>query len=160
MSGILDPRVRAALHALHGKLHGTPIAWVITGSLGLAVRGINVFVHDIDVQTDRFGAYEIERLFRDRVVRAVQFRESPRIRSHFGAIRLEEVEVEIMGDVQHRREDGEWELPPDLARLRDFARFGDIRVPTLPLEHELAAYRKLARRDKIEILERHLGSRR
>ena len=43
-------------------LEGTDVTWVLTGSLGLALRGVETEVHDIDVQTDAAGALELERL--------------------------------------------------------------------------------------------------
>jgi hypothetical protein len=65
--------------------------------------------HDIDLQTDVQGAYEIERRFSSQVSRNVGFSSTERIRSHFGSLLVEGLVVEIMGDIQKRREDGTWE---------------------------------------------------
>ncbi len=71
--------------------------WVVTGGFGFGLQGVLVEPHDIDIQTDKEGAYEIERLFSEFVVKPVKFRKSERIRSHFGALMIEGVRVEIMG---------------------------------------------------------------
>jgi len=49
------------------------VIWALTGSLGHALQGVPVEVHDVDIQTDREGAYEIERRFSEFVVRRVRF---------------------------------------------------------------------------------------
>jgi hypothetical protein len=74
--------------------------WVITGSFGMALQGMGVEIHDIDLQTDQPGAYEIERLLSEYAVAAVHDSTPERIRSHFGSLEIEEVKVEIMGDLQ------------------------------------------------------------
>jgi hypothetical protein len=58
---VIDPQVlRRAAHLVRaaGRL---PDPWAVTGSLGMALQGMELAVHDIDLQTSREGAYEIER---------------------------------------------------------------------------------------------------
>ena len=52
---MISPEHLSALRLIHERLDKTPIVWVVTGSLGFAVRGMDVVVHDIDVQSDREG---------------------------------------------------------------------------------------------------------
>ncbi len=63
-------------------LNASPIPWVVTGSLGMALHGVPIKVRDIDIQTDEKGAYEIERRLAQYVVKPVTFSESKRIRSN------------------------------------------------------------------------------
>ena len=49
------------LERIADRLHASPVAWAVTGSLGMALQGVPVTVHDIDIQTDEKGVYEIER---------------------------------------------------------------------------------------------------
>jgi hypothetical protein len=144
---VLPERV-AAMRVVADRLASTRVTWALTGSLGLALRGVPVFVHDVDVQTDRDGAYEIERIFADRVDRPVRFSESARVRSHLGTLRVDGVVVEIMGDVQHHLPSGDWEPPPALPRLLEYIDVSGRRIPVLPLEHEADAYAKLGRADR------------
>lgn len=149
-----------ALRVIHQRLREAECVWAVTGSVGFALQGVPVNVGDIDLQTDQEGAYEIERRFSDCIVTLVGFRASDRLRSHFGSFRLQGVEVEIMGDIQKRLTDGNWESPPDLALHRRWAELEGMRVPVLSLEYEYQAYVKLGRTDKANMLRRWLDARR
>jgi hypothetical protein len=61
---------------------------------------------DIDIQTDEAGAYAIARLFSECVTRPIAFSAADRIRSHFGALLVDGVKVEVMGDIHKRPDDG------------------------------------------------------
>jgi hypothetical protein len=52
----MKPKHLSALRKIYTELEGQPINWVITGSLGCALQGVKVEVHDIDIQTDRESA--------------------------------------------------------------------------------------------------------
>jgi len=56
------------LRKIYSRLQGRQLNWVITGSLGMALQGMELNVHDIDIQTYRQSAYEIEKLFAENVV--------------------------------------------------------------------------------------------
>jgi hypothetical protein len=135
-----------------GALKDSPIDWAVTGSLGMALQGMEVEVHDIDIQTDGGGAYEIERRLSSFVSEPVRFRESPRIRSHFGVLSIDGVRVEIMGAIQKLLEDGTWEPPVDVSQHRRWVEIEGTRVPVLSLEHEYRAYLRLGRIGKAERL--------
>jgi hypothetical protein len=133
---------------------GEDVPWAVTGSTGFALQGVPVAVHDVDVQTDAAGAYEIARRFAAEVTAPVRPAESARIRSHFGALLVDGIAVEIMGDIQKRRPDGTWEAPVDVARHRRWVTLDDgLRVPVLALEYEATAYRMLGRHETAEMLE-------
>jgi hypothetical protein len=134
------------------RLKDSPINWAVTGSLGMALQGVSVEVHDIDIQTDKDGAYEIERYLAEFVVEPVHYRESERIHSHFGMLEIDGVKVEIMGDVQKRIDDHLWEEPVEVDRYKRRVEVGDMHVPALSLEYEYQAYLRLGRKDKVEIL--------
>ncbi len=156
----LDPALVAALRRLQARLRGQAVTWVITGSVGFALQGEPVQPGDLDVQTDAAGAAAIERLFAEHVVEPVRLRESERVRSHFGALRLDGVRVEIMGDLQQRGPDGAWEPPPDLARLRRWVERDSLLLPVLDLEYEYRAYLRLGRVERARLLRAWLDARR
>ena len=65
-SAILAPEAMAealldVLRLLHQRLEGSSAVWALTGSLGMVLQGLPLEPHDIDLQTDPVGAYEIER---------------------------------------------------------------------------------------------------
>jgi hypothetical protein len=141
------------LKEIVNRLEDKPIIWVLTGSLGMALQGIPIQVHDIDIQTDKDGAYEIERCFAEYVVEPVRYSESERICSHFGVLEIDDIKVEIMGNIQKRLGDWSWEKPVKVEHYRRWVEVGGMRVPVLSLEYEYQAYRRLGRDEKAEILQ-------
>jgi len=149
---MIGPPYLAVLQKLYARLHGTNINWVITGSLSFSLQGVPVEPHDIDLQTDEAGAYAIERAFSEFVVRKVTFSSAANIRSHFGALLLDGIEVEIMGDIQKRLEDDPWEEPVNLVQHKQIVEFEGMQIPVLSLEYEYQAYRKLGRFERAQML--------
>lgn len=67
------------------------------------------------------------------------------IGSHFGALNIHGMKVEIMGDSQKRNASGSWAEPTDLPLHRRWARFAGLAVPVLDLRYEREAYKALGR---------------
>ncbi|MEW6228856.1 MAG: hypothetical protein AB1700_12350 [Bacillota bacterium] len=153
---MVDKAYLEVLRKIHARLHNSGVNWALTGSLGFALQGVPVEPHDIDIQTDAAGAYEIGRRFSEFVTRKVVFSSTDRIRSHFGALVIDGITVEIMGDIEKCLEDGTWEEPPDLASYRRFVVVDGMQIPVLSLEYEWQAYLKLGRVVKAEILKKAL----
>jgi hypothetical protein len=128
------------------------INWVLTGSTGMALQGMPLEVHDIDLQTDEAGAYEIDRLLADYAVKPVRYKPSERIRSHFGEFMMDGVEVEVMGDMVKLLDNSTWEPSVDIAALRCWVEIDGSLVPVLPLEYEYQAYLKMGRFERAEML--------
>ena len=147
------------LRTIYECLHHMPIEWVVTGSLGMALQGMRVEVHDIDLQTDEIGAYEIERRLADYIVQPVRYVASERVRSHFGRLEIEGVRVEIMGALQKWLGGQGWEKPVDVTKYRRFVEVDGMRVPVLELEYEQWAYQKLGRLDKARAIRRWVEKR-
>ena len=138
----------SALRILVSRLRAADILWALTGSTAFALQGLPIEPGDIDVQTDEAEAYAIERLFAEHVVRPVRPRNGARITSHFGALELEGITVEIMGDIRKRVPAGPWQPPPDLAALVRWIDWGELRMPVVPLEYEQHAHAELGRLDR------------
>jgi len=156
----MEQRHLAVLVKISRRLLDIPVEWAVTGSLGMALQGVELPVHDIDLQTDEQGAHAIERCFPEFVVRPVSYVASERIRSHLGALELDGVKVEIMGAVQKRLSDGSWEAPVQLGEYRRWIEVQGIPVPVLSLEYEVEAYRKMGRIERAEMLRTWLAERR
>jgi len=84
----------------------------------MALQGVPVEVHDIDIQTDKDGVYEIERCLAEFVIEPVRYSETERIRSHLGMLEIDGIKVEIMGDIQKRLGNQGWEEPIKVERYR------------------------------------------
>ena len=149
---MLDPSFSAVQRRLSYELAGSEVNWVVTGSLNFALQGLPLTPHDIDLQTDEAGAYAIERRFASYVQRKVMFSSTGRIRSHFGALRIDDIMIELMGDVQKRLENGTWEDPVDLNRHKLIVVFEGLNIPVLSLEYEAQAYEKMGRVERARML--------
>ncbi len=147
---MIAARHQKAIRTIYGTLKGLDITWTITGSLGFALHGMDVGINDIDLQTDKDGAYRIEDAFRSNVIKEVAFSEGEGIRSHFGELSVQEVTVEIMGALQKKLPSGKWESPVDVEKHREFVDFKGMRLPVLTLSYEEQAYRKLGRTEKAD----------
>ena len=122
----------------------------------MALQGVPVEVHDIDIQTDRDGAYEIERRLSEYVKQPVQYSAAERIRSHLGKLEIDGIQVEIMGEVQKRLDDERWEEPVDVEHYRHWIEIDGMKIPVLWLDYERQAYLKLGRFEKAEMLRKWL----
>lgn len=153
---MVEPQYLAALRVIHARLQDQPPNWAVTGSLGMALQGMDVAVHDIDLQTDEAGAYEIERRLAEYVVKAVRYSESEKMRSHLGLLEIGGIKVEVMGDIRKRLGDGSWDIGVDLESVKGWVDIEGMRTPVLSLEYEYEAYLKLGRTDKADALKEWL----
>ena len=132
------------------------VDWVLTGSLAHALHGVPVEVHDIDLQTNQEGAFEIERRLDAYSIRPVTYLDSGNIRSYFGRLCVDGVDIDIMGDIQKRLKDGSWDGPPDLNQHKCWIDFEGMHIPVLDLEYEVQTYQRMGRFERAENLQRWL----
>jgi hypothetical protein len=153
---MIPPRCLPALRIVLARLRGIAVDWVVTGSLGTVLQGLELDVHDIDLQTDKAGAYAMEDSLSDYVADSVRYVESPRMRSYLGRLEIDGVRVEIMGDIQKLLPDGTWEPPVNVVDHRRWADFEGVSVPVLSLNYEYRAYRLMGRDEQAAVLRRWL----
>jgi hypothetical protein len=153
---MIETQYLAALCKIYSRLKDCRAVWVITGSLGMALQGIDLEVHDIDIQTDRHGAFEIESKFPENIIEPVYYSPSERIRSYFGKLEIEGIQVEIMGDIQKRIDEKTWEEPVQVEHYQRWINIDGMQIPVLSLEYEYQAYLKLGRVERAEILRKWL----
>lgn len=152
MQETLSAAHRRVLELVVSRLADVREPWAVAGSTGMALQGVPVTPRDLDLQTTARGAYQIEDRLREFMLEQVAFRTSERIRSHLGRGRVDEVEVEIMGDVEKRLTDGSWDSPPNMSAVARLVSRGGMSVPVLSLEYELQAYEKLGSSDRTAVL--------
>ncbi|GAB4564853.1 MAG: hypothetical protein Kow0047_14900 [Anaerolineae bacterium] len=155
----LPDRYVEALRVIVSAIGDRPVEWALTGSASMALQGVPVDVHDIDIQTDKDGAFAIADALKEHVTRPVRWSQADRIRSYFGTLEVNGLTVELIGDLQKRLPDGTWEPPVDVRKHRDWVQVGEMRIPVLTIEYEAEAYRKLGRHDRARLLERWLHER-
>lgn len=156
---MIPDNFKDALKQIVETLEGQDISWAVTGSMGFALQGVPVTPNDIDLQTDTVGAYKIEQVFCDQVVRSVTRKTSEVMRSMLGRFMLGDVKVEIMGDVQKCQPDESWEPPVDIEEHKLWIDFEGMRVPVLDLHYEQKAYLKMGRLEKAALLADWLAER-
>jgi len=154
---VLDSRYVAVLRRLYERLTGTRVNWAVTASCNLALQGLPVEVHDIDIQSDVSGVYAIEELFAGCVSRPWSFSASGRIRSHFGALTVEGIKVEIMADVEKQGQAGEWAGECDWIQHVFTVPVDGMPIPVLSLDYELRAYAAMGREAKARLIEQWLA---
>ena len=153
---VLDVKYLEILKTLYSRLNETDIIWVIGGSLALAFEGLDVKPRDIDLFTDKEGAYKIEKLFAEFLVRNVSFSIKDNIRSHYGALNIFGIEVEIIGFIEFKSEDGTWHGREKLEEVTKFFEIENMKIPLMKIESQLRGYTNIGRTDKIELIEKWL----
>jgi hypothetical protein len=107
---------------------------------------VNVDPRDIDILTDKKGAYEIAELLREYEIQPVTFSRSEPFASHFGKFNIKGAHIEIMGDLEILT-DGTWiNVTADRLRSKHKCKIRDVEVPVSSLEKQLEFYKKSSRK--------------
>jgi hypothetical protein len=142
---VLSPPHRHALEVVSERLLGWDLPWAVTGSVALALHGLDVACRDLDLVTTAARARELEAAFDAEVVEPMALSSGSGLRAHRGMLRIDGVPVEILGDVQNPLPDGGWTEPPDIDAHRQWVTVGRWRCPVLSLEYLGEAYRLMGR---------------
>jgi Aminoglycoside-2''-adenylyltransferase len=145
-----------ALRKICARLENKDIHWAVTGSLNMLLQGLSIKAHDIDLQTDQAGAYQIEAILPEYVVEPVRYLASEWMRSHLGKLVIDGSIVEIIGDFQKLLPDQTWEAPVDVEECKCFIDVNGMRVPGMSLTHEHQAYVIMGRLEKAEMIKKWL----
>jgi hypothetical protein len=154
MNALLDlPEQHAqVLLMLIDKIPPAGLPWALTGSAGLRLQGVDIFVGDLDLQTDAQTIYILEQKLAEFIKTPVHVWESEHTLSHHGQAEITGLQVEFMGDVRHRSLAGTWEPAVDIASARVWVTWRELQVPILSLNHEALAYEKMGRMQKAELI--------
>jgi hypothetical protein len=129
-----------ALKLLFGMLETSSVHWVLAGSFSLALQGIAVDPRDIDLMTDRRGAFRINAILKNYEKKKVEYSETENARSFFGVFEIEGVNVEVMGDYEEKQGNKWVSLSKRLVNPR-IIKVDGMRIPVSPLEDQLISYR-------------------
>jgi hypothetical protein len=142
------------LHALNFLLKQVPplaYTWALTGSCSLRLQGVDVPVHDLDIQADKKTVYLIEEQLAGFMINPVHLWESTGMLSLDGKAVIEGIQIELLGNVAHRQPDGTWCTYTDFSRLI-WVKTHELHIPVFPLEDELAAYEAMGRIEKAALI--------
>jgi hypothetical protein len=138
------------LHLLVARINPADHLWALTGSAGLRLQGVDLSVHDIDLQTDAKTVYVLEKKLSAFMKVPVHVWESEHTLSYHAQAEIDGLQVELLGDVRHRGKDGDWLPPLDIQSVLVRVEWQGLEIPVLSLEHEALAYEKMGRSQKAE----------
>jgi hypothetical protein len=126
------------------------LTWAFTGSLNLALWGFDLEPHDIDLETDRTGAEQFDRLFADKAIWSLHLRESNTMQSYFARYDMDGVQVEVMGDCRYMQSDGGWITQRALEKRIQCIDWLGFSLPLLNLVDERESCVLMGRLEKAE----------
>ncbi len=145
----MTERVRRALRSVARQvvpaMFKSQQPWALMGSTASVLQGIDGYAPpDIDLVTTRDGAYIMQGAVAccGATVRPVSWSVSPPYESHFGIFEVEDVKVEVMGELVIRCDDGLIDAAEHFARWSDKVRvlhFEGFHIPVVRLEWQLVA---------------------
>ena len=136
---MISREIIKTLKFIVSRLGNQKINWALSGSLGLALRGVKVKTHDIDIITNKKGAYKIARLLKDYEFKKLKFSRGGLFASYYGKAKINGVIVEIIGNFRKKMLDGSWTKDSSL-RHKEFFNFRGMKIPLLGLEYEYKFY--------------------
>ena len=152
---VFPEKIGLALKFVAKRLSHENIKWILVGSAGLCLQGIDIKPNDLDILTDKNGAYEMGRLFKEFEIQPVKYSESDKFASHIGKFNIKNISVEVMGGLKIKHK-SKWKN--DFVRCSKdmfFIAYEGIKIPVSSLKIQAENYRMLgrwAKAKKIEIL--------
>ena len=132
---MISKKLLIALKTIHEKLKDEKINWVLIGSTNLALQGIKIRPRDIDILTDKKGAFEINRLLKEYEFKPVKFSRFKLFGpQYFGEFKVGGIKVEVIGRLKKKK------------LLTKIVEIDGMNLPVVSLEEEFKAYEALRRK--------------
>ena len=134
------------------RVHPSEHLWALTGSAGLRLQGVDLPVHDLDLQTDGRTISLLEQRLAEFIRAPVHVWESEHTLSYHGQAEIHGLQVEFLGDVRHRGADGLWLPPLEIESVLVWIEWHGLQIPALDLAHEAVAYEQTGHTQKAELI--------
>jgi len=148
------------LNIINKKLKNKKIKWIIGGSTSLSLQGIKLKkISDIDIATDKKGAFKINEIFKEYEIKPVKFSKNRIISSYRGKLKIKNIEVDVMGELSEKIGNRWVNISRQRLKSPKFIKIRNNRIPVTPLEQHLVPYKILRRKkdnEKIKKIERML----
>ena len=108
------------------------------------MQDVNVEPHDIDLLTDRQGAFRINEILKKYEKKKAEYAETEKVSSFFGVFEIQGVKVEVMGDYRERQGTKWVSLSKRLVNPK-IIKVEENRIPVSSLGDHLVSYRRLGR---------------
>ena len=131
----------------------------IIGSSALAFSGIEIpTVNDLDLLVSTRDAHFLQKAWNDRVIKDYVPGQGDLFRSTFGRFRFAAMDLEVMGDLEVRK-NGNW-IPLIVARHHTMVIGGlKVNIPTLDEQNRiLTLFGREKDLDKVKLIMQHLNS--
>ena len=151
MHNAVRSEIIEVLKLILSRLKNREIKWVLVGSASLALQGMEINPKDIDILTNKKGAFEIDELPKEYEVEPVEYRKSELFQSFLGEFVILNMKVDVMGSLKERF-DNEWvDLSPRLLSPKIIEIRG-MTVPVSSLHEQQRANERLGReKDSIRV---------
>lgn len=155
MGYFTEVKWKEALQAFLERIEGTGIEWWLTGSCALALRGIPIVPHDVDIMLDSKDISKINEIFSDVIIEPIEATEMWVVK-HFGVMFLNAridiaFDPEDYVDTPHPTDFG----PYAKKHLEEIVFKGyPIKIP--PLQLQLEVNKRRGRSDRVKAIEDYL----
>jgi hypothetical protein len=146
----MNKAILEALELISEKLKDKKIKWVVSGSTSLLLQGIVEKANDIDIMTNKEGAFRISKILRDYEIKPVKFSRTKIIKSYWGKLKIGDKEVDIMGEFSERIGNTWVNISRQRLKSYEIKKIGNIEVPVTTLESHLSSYKVLRRKKDLE----------
>jgi hypothetical protein len=83
------------------------------------------------------------------VVKKSEYSSTDKYKSYFGIYKIDDIQVEVMGDFQYMTKEGIWSKENQTHEII-YKEYHGMQLPMLTLEQELQEYENMGRTDKAE----------
>ncbi|MFH1774728.1 MAG: hypothetical protein ABH874_07215 [Methanobacteriota archaeon] len=148
---MINQKIIKALKIINQKLKDQKIKWVLVGSTSLALQGVKIKPKDIDILTNREGAYEVNKLLKEYEIKPIKFGKSNVFQSYLGEFRVNKIKVEVMGNLKEKI-GGKWESLSPRLKSPKIIKIEGMNLPVSPLKEQLKSYKFRGRKkDSIRV---------
>jgi hypothetical protein len=154
-SNLLTIEQTDALKVIFERVPPQKVDWCLSGSASLRVQGMDVHVHDLDIQVNHDHIFQVEKALSKYMVSPVGVFETGDIRSLDGKAIINGIEVELIADMQVKDGSGAWQNIVDMERKK-WIDWQGLKLPVIPLQVEAQIYEKLGRKEKIDMIKNFL----
>lgn len=147
-----NPSWICVLRNIASKLNDERIAYTIVGGASIILQGVSIPLKDIDVETNSSGAFRFQKLYQEYTMETVSLVESEIYRSYYGRYIINDILVEVMGDIQ-RREESKWIATS--CSTQTIIKSNGIPIACSWIEEETLAYIRRGRLNRAALCLKH-----
>ncbi|MCK4670305.1 MAG: hypothetical protein KAT43_03800 [Nanoarchaeota archaeon] len=159
MKELIPKRHMEALRILVELLPEKEINWAIMGSTNLVLQGIDLEygTDDIDILTDKDGAFAIEKILKKFMTKAVGFREVEKFKAYHGTFRINNIHIDVVGDMINKIPNGDTWKENLTKETKTIVFYDALRIPVVSLDREHHAYTKRGRIEKAKMIKERMA---